>query len=329
MTRALVLMSGGLDSLLAARLLQEQGLEVIGLNFVSPFFTGVGPRGQWPRRAARALGMELRVIALGRDYLEVLRRPRHGWGRGLNPCEDCHCFMLRRAGELLEPLGAELVATGEVLGQRPKSQQRPALERIARESGLGDRLLRPLSAQLLEPTAPERLGLVDRSCLLDISGRSRRRQLRLAAQWGLHEYSAPAGGCSLTDPNVARRLHALLEEQPRPGSSELRLCLYGRHLLLRPGLKLVLGRNQRECELLERLAGKRLLLEPSGVTGPLGVVCGRPGPGELELLARLVLYYTPKAESGTLVVAWRQGASSGTVLASSRPPAEQVERLRL
>lgn len=326
--RALVLLSGGLDSLLAARLLLEQGIDVTGVNFVTPFFTGRGREGRWPERAARALGCELRVVALGADYVEMLRAPRHGRGRGMNPCEDCHGFMLRRAGELLEREGADFVASGEVLGQRPRSQRRRSLERIAAECGLGDRLLRPLSARLLEPTRPERQGLVDRERLLDIRGRSRKRQLELAARWGLTEFSAPAGGCSLTDPHVSRRLRDLFELGPEPDNAALRQCLFGRHFRLRPDLKAVLGRNQAECQRLERLAGRRLVMEPVTVPGPLLVASGRATAAERELLGRLLLGYTGKAR-GRTEIAWRQGTESGRLAVDEPLPAGQVRQLEI
>ena len=264
--RALVLLSGGLDSVLAAELLRRLGVEVVGITFTTPFFGSQGGR-----KAAAQLGIPLEVVDITDPHLEVVKNPRFGYGKNLNPCIDCHVLMVRVALERMEQLGAHFVATGEVLGERPKSQNRQALDLVARFSGAGDLLLRPLSAKLLPPTRPEIQGWVDREGLLDIRGRSRKRQMRLAEEWGIGEYQTPAGGCLLTDPGFSRRLRALMEATRDFDAGDVELVKVGRQFWIRGNL-LVLGRRHAENERLWELRrpGDRVFKEKH-----------RPGPTAL------------------------------------------------
>lgn len=264
--RALVLLSGGLDSILAAELLRRLGVDVVGITFTTPFFGSGGGR-----RAAEILGIPLEVVDITDRHLEVVKSPRFGYGKNLNPCIDCHILMVKVALERMEELGAHFLATGEVLGERPKSQNRQALELVARFSGAGDLLLRPLSAKLLPPTRPEVLGWVDREKLLDIKGRSRKTQMRLAEEWGIEEYQTPAGGCLLTDPGFSRRLKALMEAKRDFDAADVELVKVGRQFWLRGNL-LVLGRKHAENERLWQLyrEGDRVFKERE-----------RPGPTAL------------------------------------------------
>ena len=204
--KALVLLSGGLDSVLAVELLRRCGLDVTGITFTTPFFGSAKAE-----KAADMLGIELLVADITSIHMKILKEPRFGYGRNLNPCIDCHTLMVKVAFEAMPEAGADFVATGEVLGERPKSQNRQALELVARFSGAEDLLLRPLSAKLLPETRPETEGWVERDCLLDLSGRSRKRQMELAEEWGIEEYETPAGGCLLTDAGFSARLHALTQ----------------------------------------------------------------------------------------------------------------------
>ena len=247
--KALALLSGGLDSMLAAKLIQEQGIEVVGVAFTSPFF---GP--DKARRAAEWLGIPLHVVDITEDLIPVLVRPKYGYGRNMNPCIDCHTLMVRKAGELMKELGASFVVTGEVLGERPKSQNAAALRIVARDSGLEGYLLRPLSAKLLPPTVPEEKGWVDRERLLDIQGRSRKPQMALAEKYGLKDYPSPAGGCLLTDPGLSRRLKELLAENQTPEQRDLELLKYGRHFKSPEGTRIVVARQKEENEPLVALA---------------------------------------------------------------------------
>jgi tRNA-uridine 2-sulfurtransferase len=292
--RALGLLSGGLDSALAAALLLEQGLEVVGLHLESP----VSCRSD-VRAVARDLGIPLTVRPKGDEYLRMLREPRWGYGRNMNPCVDCRVFMLRRSRGYLEELGADFLFTGEVLGQRPMSQQSEKLRLIDRQAGAEGLVLRPLSAKLLPETVPERNGWVDRSRLLGISGRSRHVQLAEAARLGLARYQSPGGGCLLTDAIYSRKLRDLFDHAPPAGvaGADVELLSVGRHFRLGPALKVVLGRDAAENARLARLQGaERWLVEPDGFTGPSALVCGPLDEASLAGAVRLIARYARASE---------------------------------
>lgn len=246
--RALVLLSGGLDSMLACEVLRRCGVEVFGIAFKSPFFGGAKAE-----KAASYLGVPLVVVDITEPHLEVVKKPRFGYGKNLNPCIDCHALMVAQALAEMEKLQADFLATGEVLGERPKSQNREALAQVARASGAGELLLRPLSARLLPETRPEREGWVDREKLLDISGRSRRRQMDLAQKWGITEYENPAGGCLLTDAGFSSRLEELLRRVPECDRRDVELIKLGRQVW-RGNTLLVVGRRHEENLGLEEIA---------------------------------------------------------------------------
>ncbi|MEJ2169714.1 MAG: tRNA 4-thiouridine(8) synthase ThiI, partial [Desulfobacterales bacterium] len=220
-------------------------------------------------KAAGLLELPLRVVDISFDHLCMLRNPKHGYGSHMNPCIDCHALMLREAGEIMRRENGHFVFSGEVLGQRPLSQNKAALATVARESGLNELLLRPLSAKLLPITLPEREGWVNRDQLLDISGRSRKRQMEMAREFGISEYPTPAGGCLLTEEGFSRRLQDLFAHEPNPELREIELLKVGRHFRLDSGVKLVVGRNQLENQIIDSL------MHP----GDLHIVCAdRPGP---------------------------------------------------
>ncbi|MCK4272394.1 tRNA 4-thiouridine(8) synthase ThiI, partial [bacterium] len=249
------LFSGGLDSILAVKVLQEQGIGIIGVTFTTPFF-GAGRASE----AARQLGMDHRILDITTEHLEMVRHPKNGYGRNMNPCIDCHAMMFRKAGEFMEREGADFLFSGEVLGERPMSQNRGSLVRVARESGYEPVILRPLSARLLPETLPEREGKVDRERLLDLQGRGRKRQMELAAFYGIQDYPAPAGGCLLTDPIFSRRLRDLFQHSDSVTVQDLELLKVGRHLRLDDGFKMVVGRNQSENKRLGELCAPDDLL---------------------------------------------------------------------
>lgn len=201
MTRALAMISGGLDSILAAKIIKDQGIDVIGICFKSYFFNENNAK-----RMTKQIGIKLEVVDFSKEHFEMVKNPKHGLGKNMNPCIDCHAMMMRYAGELLEKLDADFIITGEVLNQRPMSQNKQALNVVKKESGFADKILRPLCALNLEPTEMEKNGLVDRNKLLNISGRSRKVQMELAEKYGIKDYPSPAGGCKLTEPNYAIRL---------------------------------------------------------------------------------------------------------------------------
>jgi tRNA-uridine 2-sulfurtransferase len=286
--KALCVYSGGLDSALAAAVTRAQSIEVLALFFETPFFSS----GR-AKKSALASGLPFRVVNITRRHLEILKNPRHGYGRHMNPCIDCHTLMFRIAGELLEEEGAQFVVTGEVLGQRPMSQNKGALNLIARESGLGERLLRPLSAKHLPVTLPEKEGWVNRDLLLGFNGRSRKPQMALARHLNITEYPAPAGGCLLTEKDFSNRLRDLLSSKPDPETREFELLKIGRHFRVAPHCKLIVGRNKGENDAIERLAGKEdLILATVSVPGPTVLVSGQSPEDVLPLAAAVAAAYS-------------------------------------
>lgn len=266
--QAVSLFSGGLDSQISVKLILKQGIEVCAINFVSPFFGGDSAT----QKAASHLGIKLLTVEVGDEYLEIIRNPVYGFGKNHNPCIDCHAFMLRKAGEIMREIGAAFVITGEVLGQRPMSQTRPALAKVDKLAGLNGLILRPLSALLLEKTIPENNGWVDRAKLLDINGRSRNRQMQLAAEYGIEEYPTPAGGCLLTQESFSHRLEKFIETRKIIQLNDLRILKPGRHFYLDNDLFIV-GRNQSENEAIENLCGEDdYLLKVIDRPGPLGLL---------------------------------------------------------
>ena len=306
--RALGLTSGGLDSLLTLLVIRNQGIQVEALTFVSPFL-----KPDKPIKGCRSLRIPLRVEDFTEEHLAVVKDPRFGHGRNMNPCLDCHSLMFRLAHRIREEEGFHFIFSGEVLGQRPMSQNRGALNLVARESGAPEYLLRPLSALRLKTTLPEERGWVDREKLLDFQGRGRKPQMALAAQLGIEDYPTPAGGCPLTEPGFSRRLRNLLALQPQAGPAEMELLRLGRHFDLGGGVKLILGRNQAENKRLEELnPPDGTSLKAAGVPGPTGLLShpGReePGPGELDLAGRIVLSYADTEGPRGEVLVRRDGA---------------------
>ncbi|NPB09036.1 MAG: hypothetical protein GXO17_01655 [Thermodesulfobacteria bacterium] len=296
--RVLLLFSEGLDSLLAGKLLAAQGLDVVAVRFITPFF-GWSWKGREEEFAAklREHGFEGFVKDITPEYLKMLANPAHGYGSGFNPCIDCKILMLKEAQKLLDEVGAEIIATGEVVGQRPMSQQRNTLRHIEKEAGLVGRVLRPLSAKKLPPTEYEKAGLVERERLLDVSGRGRKVQLKLAQEFGLKEIPSPAGGCLLTDPSLAPRIRRFFQlKDGRVSPREAELLVFGRHFELPTGAWLVIGRNEAENRRLLSLVGERdVILKLSQIPGPTGLLLLRDDEESLLEAGRLIKRYAPKA----------------------------------
>jgi tRNA-uridine 2-sulfurtransferase len=300
--KAVCLLSGGLDSSLALKIVQAQGIEVIAVHCKGPFGGCTEVRDSAASAVATALGVRLVVIQLEEDYLDIVRSPRFGYGSNINPCIDCHIYFLKQAGRMMTEEGASFVITGEVVGQRPMSQRLDTLRRIEKASGLIGLILRPLSARLLDETIPEVRGWVRRDELLAISGRSRREQLRLADDLGLKGFSAPAGGCLLTDPQFAGRVRDLIAH----GSLNLyeaSLLRVGRHLRLPLGSKLVVGRNETENHDLEaRVRAGDFLLVTEDCPGPTAILSGGSAGRELELAAGIVARYSDGKRGQRVIV---------------------------
>ena len=254
MTKAIGLLSGGLDSTLSVQLMLDQGIEVTALNFITPFCTCTkkGCKHE-ASRIAKKFGIPIKVVAGGSEYIKVIRNPEHGYGKNMNPCIDCRIFMLKKAKRYMEETNASFIFTGEVLGQRPMSQMRRTLKLIEKEAGLEGLILRPLSAQFLEPTIPEKEGLVSREKLFSIKGRSRKPQMKLAEKFSIKDYPCSAGGCRLTDPQFARRIKESFEHDEF-SLNDIILLKYGRHFRLLSGAKVVVGRNKEENTVIRNLA---------------------------------------------------------------------------
>lgn len=296
--KAVGLISGGLDSAIATKLMLDQGIEVMPITFKTPF-TGV----EWALKMGRSLGVNIRVIECYEDYMELVKKPRFGYGKNMNPCVDCKVFMLKRAKEIMERECADFVFTGEVLGQRPMSQQSAQLKLIEKESGLEGYLLRPLSAKLLEPTIAELEGKVDREKLLGIKGRGRKEQIALAKKLGFTEFAAPAGGCLLTDPEFSERLKDALEH----GEEDIALLKLGRHFRTESGAKIVVGRNEEENKRIKELAGSEdALIEILDFPGPV-VLLKKGNKEDIEIAASLALKYSDCDEERAPAVMRRNG----------------------
>ena len=304
--KAVALISGGLDSMLAAKVVMEQGIHVEGINF----FTGFCVEGHThairkkdnakPKRnnalwVAEQLGIKLHIVDIVEEYKDVVLNPKHGYGAHLNPCLDCKVFMVKQATQWIEDNGFDFIITGEVIGQRPKSQRKVTMPIIAAESGADDRLLRPLCAQNLPPTLPERAGWLDREQLFDFSGRSRKPQMALAERLGLDDYAQPAGGCCfLTDPNYSRKLADLWQSRndKRYELDDIMLLKIGRHIRPAPHYKLIVSREEGENNFLEGYRKQFTHLRVTSHTGPLTLIEGDPSAEDLELAARITARYS-------------------------------------
>lgn len=285
--KGLSLMSGGLDSQLAVRVLEGAGATVEAVCFATPFFEPAAAK-----TAAAALGVKLHIVDFTDDEIALIEHPPHGFGGAMNPCIDCHAMMIRRAGELMTRLGFDFVATGEVMGQRPMSQNRQALGIVEKSSGLRGRLVRPLSAKLLEPTIPETEGLLQRDCLLDLSGRGRDRQIALAERFGIVDYPSPAGGCKLTEAGFGRKLKDLLEHEGLRNRRLVELLSMARRFRLPGGTGVVLGRDRTENAVLKSSGDLGIVIAPVNVPGPAALIPELKSSDDLALALELVCAYS-------------------------------------
>ncbi len=323
MSKALGLLSGGLDSSLAAMALKRQGVEVTCIAFATPFF-GAGRA----EKAAQKMDIPLKIQDISEIHLAMLKNPRYGYGKNLNPCIDCHALMFRLAAEIMEAEGFDFLFSGEVLGQRPMSQNANALKAVAKHAGCPDRILRPLSARLLPITPMEEQGLVDREQLLDIQGRSRKRQEALAKEWGLEDYPSSGGGCLLTEKSFTGRLRDLLTHHPECTPNDVELLKVGRQFRLSPRAKLTLGRNESDNDAIQDLLRPgHALVRARGVAGPLGLVSGHPEADDLQDACALVASYGKGRDYSEVNAEVRQGDEvyTLTVAPMDRAQARQMQ----
>ena len=338
--KAVALISGGLDSMLAARLIKDQGIHVEGINF----FTGFCVEGHThairankqnkPKRnnalwSAEQIGIKLHIVDVIDEYKDVVINPKHGYGAHLNPCLDCKGFMVGKAREWMEANGFDFIVTGEVIGQRPMSQRRDTMPVVARESGAFDRLLRPLCAQLLPETLPEREGWVDRNKLLGFNGRNRKPQMALAAQYGFTDYAQPAGGCCfLTDANYTVRLNDLWTNRRTKNYEldDILLLKIGRHLRPRPNFKLIIGREEGENNFLNGYRREFTHLATVSHLGPLALVDGIANDADLDFAARLLARFSQgRGADSVTVEIHRQNGETRSVDAVPLHPDEIPE----
>lgn len=291
--KALGLLSGGLDSTLAVKVMLDQGIDITVLHFTTPFCTCTrkGCKNE-ASRVAEELDVPMKIISAGKDYIEMIKNPKHGYGSNMNPCIDCRIFMLHKAKKYMEDHGAKFIFTGEVLGQRPMSQHGKALKTIEKESGLERLIVRPLSAKLLKKTIPEEKEWIDRDKLLSIQGRRRIPQMELAEQFGIKDYPCPAGGCRLTDPQYAERLRESFDHG-EDTISEINLLKYGRHFRLKSGAKVVVGRDEEENKILPRFFHKNdILMEVTNVGSPLVLLKKSKDKMDIKEAANLCVRYS-------------------------------------
>lgn len=320
--KAIALLSGGLDSALAILIIQEQGVEVQALKFLTPFECDVSDRIshlKGPFSIAEKFGFDIKTRRIDTQLLDIVRNPKHGYGKNMNPCIDCRILMLKEARALMEETGAALIITGEVLGQRPMSQRKDILSHIDREADVAGLVVRPLSAKLLKITKPEAEGIIDREKLYDFNGRSRKPQMALAKAFGFTDYPSPAGGCLLTEPNYAYRLKDLLMHNPASDLADIALLKIGRHFRFSPSCKIIIGRDKDENALIESVsADEDYLLRAVGCGSPLTLVKGDITGEALRVAASLCARYSDaKAASGVEVTVGHEEQTFSLVV----PPA--------
>jgi tRNA U34 2-thiouridine synthase MnmA/TrmU len=329
---AIALFSGGLDSCLAVLLMLKQEVKVTALTFLMHFGCDPGDKSSCshdPYPVAEKFGFEVKMMHLGQKFIEIVRDPKHGRGKNMNPCVDCRILMLAQAKEYMEIVNADFVISGEVLGQRPFSQMRDKMNLTVRESGLKGRLLRPLSAKLLEPTIPELQGLVDREQLEDISGRSRKRQMELAREFGLTDYPSPAGGCLLTNPDYARKLKDLLDHDPLASYTDINLLRAGRHFRFSPQTKIIVGRNEEDNKKIETIAGPGdVFCEVMNTGSPLTLIRGADCEDARRTACGLTARFSRRRGDREVKVTWTRAGTSGTI--TVQPATEDMlARLRI
>ena len=314
--KVVALLSGGLDSRLAVKMMQKQGFEVEAVAIKTPFCDFDCGRGCGfeIRETADNLGVKPKTVYLGDEYIEMLKHPKHGFGSGMNPCIDCRAMMFEAGKKHMQEIGAEFIISGEVLGQRPMSQHAPALKTIEKESGLEGKIVRPLSAALLPPTDPELKGLIKREDLGRVRGRSRKEQLKMAKEFGIENPPNAGGGCLLTDPKFSIRAKDLFRHVKNPTINDIELLKLGRHYRFDQKTKLVVGRNKDEDEAIKSLAlNDDILFEAKDYVGPVALLRGNDLQSYRELGATITLRYSDAPKENASVVAINKDGTNSEI----------------
>jgi tRNA U34 2-thiouridine synthase MnmA/TrmU len=310
--KVLVLFSGGLDSILCVELLRKQNFEIIALTFTTPFFDA-----EKTKESTQKLGIKHIVKEITDEHLKIVKNPPRGYGKNMNPCIDCHGLMFKIAGEISRDEGFDIIATGEVLGQRPFSQNKQALQLIAKMAGMESKILRPLSAKNLPETEYEKEGIVDREKLLDFEGKGRKPQLALAKKWGINYFPTPAGGCLLTDPGFSKRLKDLFEHHPEAEKDEINLLKVGRQFWAGEN-KVVIGRDKEDNQKMKDFfdSEQMIFLKLKDFPGPLGVIYVSKEndlEASLKLASEKIKYYSLKTRDLDEVSVVYSGKKKGEV----------------
>ncbi len=314
---ALGLCSGGLDSILAGLVLRRQAVEVHWITFETPFFSATKAR-----QAAQMTGIPLIVKPITPTYLKMLKNPNCGYGKYMNPCLDCHALMFQLAGEVMEANGHDFLFSGEVLGQRPMSQTKSSLRYVEKNSGYAGYILRPLSAQLLPPTIPEEKGWIHREKLLNLSGRGRKRQIKLAKKWGVTDYPAPAGGCLLTDKGYSKRLKDLFDHQETIRENELELLKYGRHFRIDDQTKIIVGRTEKDNDNILKYSNpeKDTIIRMRSIPGPVALIPGGSARDKSMLAATMCAGYSKASDKTAAEIVIRNPSGKQTLKILGVPP---------
>ena len=331
MAKALALLSGGLDSTLAIRVIQQQGIEVIALNFVTVFCrcTSHGSCKLEAVKVSEKFGIPIKVINTTERFLELVKKPKFGYGKNMNPCIDCRINIFRIAGEYMREIGADFIITGEVLGQRPMSQRKEAMKIIDKEANLTGLVLRPLCAKHMEPTIPEKLGIVDRERLLQIRGRSRKNQIQLADVFQIKDYPCSAGGCLLTDPEFAHRMRDLVNTCDA-NINDVNLLKAGRHFRLDQQTKVIVGRNEEDNTRLDSLSKEGdYLLTLVDMPGPLTLLRGKITEEKIQTAARITARYGKSQVLPSVKVSVKQVGNNATERIVEITPMSQEEADKL
>jgi tRNA U34 2-thiouridine synthase MnmA/TrmU len=328
-TKAVALLSGGLDSILAVKIMLNQGIEIHPICFIIPFSTSSKTASKLEaRKVSDKFGIPLKVKFLGQEYIEIVKNPLFGYGKNMNPCIDCRLFMLRKAKVYMQDIGAEFIITGEVLGQRPMTQNKETIKLIETKSGLDNRILRPLSAKLFEPTIAEQKNWIKRENLFAIEGRSRKLQMKLAEEFGILDYPTPAGGCLLADSSFAKKIKDAFEHK-EDSLREITLLKYGRHFRLPSNAKAIVGRDEKENKIILALRKKSsICMEAVNVPGPITILLKPKRKIDIETSASICLRYSDYIEEKGKVLYW-QNKKEKSFIVVKKIRVNELEEIRI